>query len=87
MVYAKASINEMCFVKTVVVFLEVCCLFGYKLLFNVLCEKNAEPHGLFFFFSWRKIHFDIVSAFSRLENYEQEGCMGRYITLDEIESV
>lgn len=40
----------MCFVKIVVVFLEVCCLFGYKLLFNVLCEKNAEPHGLFFFF-------------------------------------
>lgn len=50
-----------CVLWSVVLFLEVCCLFRYKLLFNVLYEKSADPHGIYF--SWRRIYFDIASAF------------------------
>lgn len=55
-----------------------CCLMFYM--------KKVLTHGILFFL-WRIIHFDIVSAFSRVENYEQERYTGRYITLDGTESV
>lgn len=75
----------MCFVKSVVLFLEVCCLFRYICYLVFYMKKVLTPMA--FFFSWRRIHFDIVSAFSSLENYEQERYTDWCITLDRIESV
>ena len=64
-----------------------CVAFSGTNCYLMFYVKKVLTPMAFIFPPWRRIHFDIVSAFLKLENYEQEGCTGRYITLDGIESV